>query len=208
MAANFEVLPCIAHHRRTGSISTGRRPYIDSFRPKAMLVEEMKPRGKFRLNEYRNLLPIILLLLVGISAFARAVRSWTEDELRNASQLIVIGTVTSVRDLDETNTVLWPGETKLLGVEATFAVSKVLKGGSNTRKVVLHYYRWDNPVKTSDPASAMGRDVNSPVLIFLTPTTNTKQYLLYLVSDGSSRYAPASGQLDTAYQAVRVYSTK
>jgi len=28
---------------------------------------------------------------------------------------------------------------------------------------------------------------------------------LYLVGDGASRYAPVSGQFDTAYQAVRVF---
>ena len=155
----------------------------------------------------KKLIPIILLLLVGTSVFARIVRMWTEEELQKYSQLIVIGTVTSVRDLDETNTVLWPGGTKLLGVEATFEISKVLKGDFTNRTLVLHYYRWDTPYKTSDPASANGDDVDSPVLIYLTPT-NKNQFLLYLVRDGASRYAPVSGQLDTAYQAVRVFQKK
>jgi hypothetical protein len=69
----------------------------------------------------------------------------------------------------------------------------------------LHYYRWDTPYKTSDPASAIGSDANSPSLIYLTPT-NTNKFILYLVSDGASRYAPVSGQLDTAYEAVRVFA--
>jgi len=168
----------------------------------------MNPKRNFRLNQYEKSLPIILLLLVGLSAFARFVRMWSEDDLRKASQLIVIGTVTSVRDLDETNTVLWPGGTKLLGVEATFAVSKVLKGNLTSRTVVLHYYRWATPYKTSDPASAEGQDVNSPSLIYLSPTNKMNQYLLYLVRDGASRYAPVSGQIDTACQAVRVLPKK
>jgi hypothetical protein len=150
-------------------------------------------------------IPIILLLLVGISVFARAVRIWTEDDLQKASQLIVIGTVANVRDLDEVNTVLWPGRSKLLGVEATFAVSKVLKGDFTNRTAVLHYYRWDTPFKTSDSGSAIGSDVNSPFLIYLT-TTNTNHFLLYLVRDGTSRYAPASGQLDSAADAIRVFA--
>jgi hypothetical protein len=152
-------------------------------------------------------IPVILLLLVGISALARGVLGWTEAELQKASQLIVVGTVTKVQGLDETNSTLWPGGTKLRGLEATFAVSKVLKGDFTNRTVVLHYYRWDTPFKTSDPGSASGPDANSPFLIYLTPTS-TNQFLLYLVSDGTSRYAPTSGQLDTAYQSVRAITNK
>jgi hypothetical protein len=152
-------------------------------------------------------IPIIILLLVGISALSRVVRGWGEAALQKTSQLIVIGTVTSVRDLDETNTVLWPGSGKLLGIEATFAVSKVLKGDFTNRTVVLHYYRWDTSYKTSDPGSASASDANSPSLIYLTPI-NTNQFLLYLVSDGALRYAPVSGQLDSAYEAVREFRKK
>jgi hypothetical protein len=152
----------------------------------------------------KKIIPIFILLLAGISALARAIVPWTEAELQKASQLVMIGTVTNVRDLDEVNTVLWPGRTKLLGVEATFAVSKVLKGDFTNRTVVLHYYRWDTPFKTSDIGSAIGPDPNSPGLIYLTPN-NTNQFLLYLVSDGASRYAPASGQIDLAGYAVREF---
>ena len=152
----------------------------------------------------RKSIPIILSLLIGLSIFARGVRLWTQDDLQKASQLIVIGTVTSVRDLDETNSVLWPGSSKLLGVEATFAVSKVIEGDFTNRTVLLHYYRWDTPYKTSDLGSAIGSGVNSPRLIYLMPN-DTNQFLLYLVSDGVSRYAPASGQLDSAPDSVRVF---
>jgi hypothetical protein len=93
------------------------------------------------------------------------------------------------------------GRSKLLGLEATFAVSEVLRGDYTNRTIVLHYYRWETPFKTFDPLSASGTDVNSPALIFLTPT-DTNKFLLYLVGDGPTRYAPASGQLDSARQAV------
>ena len=120
--------------------------------------------------------------------------------------MVVIGQPIKVKDLDEVNTVLWPGGNKLLGVEATFAVSKVLKSDFTNRTVVLHYYRWENPYKTSDVESAIGSDVNSPGLIYLTPT-NANQFLLYLVSDGTSRYAPASGQLDSAGCSIKPLPT-
>ncbi len=144
-----------------------------------------------------KILLCLALVAFGLSSQARGVRLWSNDELMAASDLIVVGQLIKVRDLDEVNTVLWSGNNKLLGVEATFAVSKVLKGDFTNRTVVLHYYRWENHFKTSDAESAIGSDVNSPGLIYLTPT-NTSQFLLYLVSDGASRYAPASGQLDSA----------
>jgi hypothetical protein len=139
----------------------------------------------------------IALVAFNLSLHARGVRLWSNAELMAASDMVVISQPIEVKDLDEVNTVLWPGENKLLGVEATFAVATILKGDFTNRTVVLHYYRWENSYKTSDPASAFGSDVNSPGLIYLTPT-DTSQFLFYLVSDGASRYAPASGQLDCA----------
>jgi hypothetical protein len=146
-----------------------------------------------------NLKLILCLALIAfnLSSHARLVHLWSNAELMAASDLVVVGQPIKVKDLDEVNTVLWPCRNKLLGVEATFAVSKVLKGDFTNRIVVLHYYRWENPYKTSDPASAIGFDANSPGLIYLMPT-DTNQFLLYLVSNGASRYAPASGQLDSA----------
>ncbi len=164
-----------------------------------MIHYHVKPRYE----AMKKSISVALLLLVGISAFSRAVRVWTDADLETASQLIVIGSLSNVRDLDEVNAGLWQGRNKLLGLEATFEVSKVLKGNFTNRTVVLHYYRWDTPYKTSDAGSSIGSDVNSPGLIYLNPT-NTNHFILYLVKDGASRYAPASGQLDSASVAVRV----
>lgn len=148
----------------------------------------------------------LALVVFNLSAHAPAVRFWRDAELLAASDLVVIGQPIKVQDLNEVNTVLWSGRSKLLGVEATFAVSKVLKGDFTNRTVVLHYYRWENSYKTSDPASAIGLDVNSPGLIYLTPT-DTNQFLLYLLRDGASRYAPASGQLDSSGYSVKPLPT-
>src|SRR5664279_452672 len=96
-------------------------------------------------------IPIILLLLVAVSALARAFVPWTEAKMQEASDLIVVGTIIKVQDLNETNTTLWPGW-KFLGVEATFAVSRVLKGDPTTRTVVLHYYRFDRVIPDNGPS--------------------------------------------------------
>ncbi|MGO9204342.1 MAG: hypothetical protein ACLQM8_27805 [Limisphaerales bacterium] len=137
---------------------------------------------------------IVLLLLVGVSAFARRIHTWTEAEMQKAAQSIVVGTVADVKDLDETNTVLWPS-CRFVGVEATFGVSKVLKGDLINRTVVLHYYRFDPP---------HFRPPNGPSFLDL-KTGDTNRFLLYLVPDGASRFAPVSGQLDPSLDAVRVF---
>ena len=143
-------------------------------------------------------MPILILLLgFSVSVFARLFHVWTEAEMRKASDLIVIGKVSQVRDLDETNTVLWPS-CKFVGVEATFAVLRVLKGDFTNHTVVLHYYRFDPP-HFSPP--------NGPDFIDLT-AGDTNQFLLYLVPDGVSRFAPVSGQLDPAMDAVRIFHPK
>jgi hypothetical protein len=148
---------------------------------------------------------IAMAMLIGLSVLSRVILPWSQAKLESAAQLIVVGRVIQVRELNETNTTLWPGRCKLRGLEATFAVSNVLKGEFTNRTVVLHYYRWDTPFETSDPGSNFGTDIDSPYLIYLTPA-DTNQFILYLVGDGTSRYAPASGQLDTAYESVRRYA--
>jgi hypothetical protein len=99
--------------------------------------------------------------------------------------------------LDETNTALWPGN-KFVGVETTFTVSKILKGNSTNQTIMLHHYRFDPP--NVEPP-------NAPSFVKFTPN-NTNQYLLYLVKDGTNRFAPVSGQIDPAMDAVRKFPQK
>ena len=142
----------------------------------------------------KKTIPIVILLVAfSITALARIIHVWTAAEMQKASDLIVIGTVSQVRDLDETNTVLWTGW-KFPGVETTFTVSKVLKGAATNHTVVLHHYRFDHVI----PA-------NCPSFVILSPT-DTNRFLLYLVRDGTARFAPVSGQLDPAADAVRIYT--
>ena len=142
-------------------------------------------------------IPIVLLFILSLTVFARVIVPWTEDKMRNASDLIMVGTVTKVTDLDETNTSLWAGY-KFRGVETTFNISKVLKGKVSGRTVILHHYSFkaDNFIPP-----------NAPNYINLMPS-NTNQYLLYLVNDGTNRFAPVSGQIDPAMDAVRKLSEK
>jgi hypothetical protein len=140
----------------------------------------------------KTLFLILLLAVAGISGVARAIRPWTEEEMRRASDLIVIGTVAAVKDLPEINTNLWP-DCKYRGAEATFNVSKVIKGNYTNQSVTLHFYHIE-PRNSYPP--------NSPWGLHFTPD-KTNRFLLYLVEDGPSRFAPVSGQRDPDVDAIR-----
>ena len=158
-------------------------------------------------NMMKKSITVAISFSLGISVLAYVMRPLTEEQLQQTSQLMVVGTLTKVRELSETNSTIWSGSCKLRGLEATFAVSKVFKGAFTNSTLVLHYYRWDTPFPTSDEGSAFGPDVDAPNLIFLKPS-DTNQFILYLVGDGASRYAPASGQLYYAYESVRAITEK
>jgi hypothetical protein len=132
----------------------------------------------------------LALIAFNLSANARAVRSWSDAELLKASDLVVVGVPIKVKDLDETNSLGWSQSEsfwpRFRGVETTFKVSDVLKGMPANDRVVLHHYRieieWESPA-------------NGPDFIGFTPNS-TNKYLLYLIKDGTNRYAPAAGQID------------
>ena len=136
----------------------------------------------------KKTIPITLLLLIAVSAFTRGVASWPEAKMQEASDLIVVGTVAVVKDLDETNT-LGDYTEKFHGVETTFKVSRVLKGSFTNKEVVLHHYRFENDLR---------RPANAPEFIRFSPFS-TNKYMLYLAKDGANRYAPVTGQIDPAF---------
>jgi len=141
----------------------------------------MKPR----------ILLCLALVAFNLAAQARVTRAWSDTELEQAADLVVVGRPIQARDLEETNSLGWDQSEsfrpRFRGVETTFEVSDVLKGRLPNDHVVLHHYRevleWGNPP-------------NGPTFLSFTPNS-TNKYLLYLIKDGTNRYAPAAGQIDT-----------
>jgi hypothetical protein len=152
-------------------------------------------------EKIRAMKAIVLFLLIagyqcgfGQSVYARMVRVPGDAELLNKSDLVVIGKPIRVKALDESNLLGWdhvlgwdrPGsiQIKFRGIETTFKVSSVLKGTLTNDQIILHHYsdEWGSPP-------------NGPTLVSFTPN-GTNEYLLYLIKDGSHRYAPVAGQLD------------
>ena len=126
-------------------------------------------------------------ILLTFDLSARITRNWTENELKKTSDLVVVCTVSAVKDLDETNT-LGDYTEKFHGVETAFKVSHVLKGSFTNDEIVLHHYRYEND--SLHPGYAPDFVHFSPIL--------TNEYVLYLVHDGTNRFAPVTGQLDAA----------
>jgi hypothetical protein len=148
--------------------------------------------GEDGVNHFVNRKIILCLALVAfdLSSHARAVRLWSEAELRDASDLVVVGSPIVTKDLDETNSLGWTGtesfRPKFRGVETTFKVSDVLKGMPANDQIVLHHYRFE---------TGWGSPPNGPDFVSF-PANRTNTFLLYLINDGTNRYAPAAGQID------------
>jgi hypothetical protein len=138
-----------------------------------------------------NLRIILCLAVMGFNspAYARMVQVPDDAALLSKSDLVVIGQPIRVEALDESNALGWDhglgwAQIKFRGVETTFKVSSVLKGTLTNDQIVLHHYsdEWGSPP-------------TGQTFVSLTPN-GTNEYLLYLIKDGTNRYAPVAGQLD------------
>src|SRR5947209_4236977 len=118
---------------------------------------------------------VFLVILTGV-AMGRAVRTWSNQELLDKADLVVIATPTASDDTKEH--IDLPGFVgqRVIGVETKFKVSAVLKGDKALKDFVLHYYR-------PDPAGMMVP--NGPTFISFPipkkPADRTRTYLLYLL---------------------------
>src|SRR5215469_14106215 len=124
------------------------------------------------------------------TAQARPIRFWSDAELERNSDLIVIAMPLTNADLLETNSLGWSSgpsfQPRFRGVETAFRVLDVFKGMPANDKIVVHHYRME-PEWGCPPDGPTLRD-------FACPTTN--RWLLYLVKDGTNRYAAVTGQID------------
>jgi hypothetical protein len=111
---------------------------------------------------------------------------WSVD----ASDLVIVAQPIETKDLNETNSLGFSStqlfQSRFRGVETTFKVSKILKGALASDQIVLHHYRFE---------TGWGSPPNGPTLIKFMPG-DTNEYLLYLIDDGTNRYAPTTGQID------------
>ena len=135
-----------------------------------------------------------LLFLLALSvlqpAKARLTRGWTDHEIFERADLVVIATVLSSKDTKERATLpdIQPG-VHVVGVETEFQTLAVLKGPNDIAKFRLHHYR-----STED-------FTNGPMLVEI-PAGKHHTYLLFLLKERDGRYAPATDQTDPAEWAV------
>jgi len=114
------------------------------------------------------------------------IQIWSQQELFNKSNLVVIATPIATGDTKEHGPLPVAGfhDQRVIGVETTFAVIAVLKGALAGKTLILHHYRAD------------GMQVpNGPWLVSFDPKLK-QGFRLYLVRQAHGRYAPTEGQLD------------
>jgi hypothetical protein len=137
-------------------------------------------------------IPLLLLLAFSIPRpiAARFGRDWTDQEVFDKADLVVIATVVSSSDTEERHTLpnIAPPNA-VIGVETEFQTWLVLKGSTNVSKFRLHHYRSSEDF------------TNGPMLIDI-PRGKSHAYLLFLIKERDGRYAPATDQTDPAVRSV------
>ena len=140
-------------------------------------------------------IPIVICLMASIVGLAhsRMFQALTYQQLRDGSDLVVVGRPLEVRHLDEKYVL--PGISRMpskgsdtryhaQGIETKFEVLTTLKG-SELQSVVLHHYRKAD----KDP------EINGPSLMEFDPKACDK-YLLFLKKRNDGQYEGVAGQVD------------
>ena len=121
--------------------------------------------------------------------------------LNDKATLIVVATPTKVAEtselvaLPDIETVYTNGTHEAVmgkGVETSFKVMTVLKGGRDIKQLVLHHYAL---------ASAPG--VGDPLLVSFKPE-GKKQFLMFLQKEADGRYVAVSGQTDPQFSVIGI----
>ena len=136
-----------------------------------------------------------VILLLGLSSGERAegrIRQvWTQKQMVDRADLIVIAKVAEVRDTGVTTTIpnIRRGTEGIAAVEmeGTFEISAVLKGKHDGAKLVLVYLRETKPETARGAAELVGFEAG-----------DKREYLLFLKREADGRYSAVVGQTDPA----------
>jgi len=146
------------------------------------------------MNRCLVLATLLLLSATTTPALARIRQLWTEQQIGDKSDLIVMAKVVEVRDTGVRTTIpnIARGNVPIAAVEmeATFEVSAVLKGTHEKPKLVFVYLRQAKHEPWRGEPELVGFDAR-----------DKKQYLLFLKRE-EGRYSAVVGQTDPA-DAVR-----
>ena len=143
----------------------------------------------------KSLLCFIILLAISPSGVARSFKLWSDQELFEAADLVVIARPLTSVDAPEKKGVPGKPPFPVTAVSTEFQVQEVKKGQRGIRRFILHHYRMDSA----------GVVANGPNLISFNLSENPP-YLLFLKKEADGRYAPVSGQTDLAMDSVRKVS--
>ena len=147
-----------------------------------------------------------VILLATTHCLARPVHVSDYDEMTAKSDLVVIATSVSTKELREV--IDLPGvqheggvRIRAVGLETEFLVSVCFKGrlpeveGKGSSTIVLHHYRFEDP-KEADAG-------NRAELLSFKPGDHS-QYLMFLKRTGEGRYEPFNGQTDPVYSVEKL----
>jgi hypothetical protein len=143
-------------------------------------------------HHWKLLVVLLVLSAAGERASARLRQLWTQQQMTDKADLIVIAKAIDVRDTGAKTTVpnIARGNESIRAVEmeTTFEVSAVLKGKAEGARLVFCHLREEKKELASR---------GEPELVAFDPGAK-KQYLLFLKREAEGRYSAVVGQTDPA----------
>ena len=130
------------------------------------------------------------LVLAG-TVDARLIRTWSDSELVEKSDLVVIATPTATSDTKERVGLPGLDHQPVVGVETKFEVIAVRKGEKSVKSLILHHYRVDGFTVPNGP-NLVSFDISKK-----------QKFVLFLVREKDGRYAPTVGQVDPGVYGIR-----
>ena len=122
---------------------------------------------------------------------ARAIRVWSDPELVEKSDLVVIAIPTATNDTKERVGLPGLDHQPVVGVETKFEVIAVRKGEKSLKSLILHHYRVDGFTVPNGP-NLVSFDISKK-----------QKFVLFLVREKDVRYAPTVGQVDPGVSGIR-----
>jgi hypothetical protein len=133
---------------------------------------------------------VVTLCLVAQNLSARPARLWSESELFDEADLVVLIKATGTKDVPAPSTQPAKPET-WVEVSTTFDVQAMMKGKLGSKPLVVRHHRYRNPEGENNVP-------NGPLFVQFS-STNPRQYLAFLkeVQVGDQiHYEPLTGQWD------------
>ncbi|MCX6900553.1 MAG: hypothetical protein NT105_17880 [Verrucomicrobia bacterium] len=149
----------------------------------------------------KRIVVCLLLLFAADSGFGRNFRVWTQREMYQQADLIVVARPISTQATAERGVMPHLNNFNLVDLSTELQVETVLKGDKTLKQFVLHHYGLATKYEPGNAPQLVPFGYDHTTGNCTKPDCATS-YLLYLKKEADGRYAPVDGQVDPAFSSI------